>query len=102
MAHDRVRRLWKQAGWEWPDGLAELRGNGRAAASPEGVRAFTDAELKELRDRIVRSSRLTPADLAAWDALAVFGPRPAELQGLELFSQQKLVVVSLAALTLLL
>jgi integrase len=87
MAHDRIRRLWKQAGWEWPDGLAELRGNGRAAASPEGVRAFTDAELQELRDRILRSSRLTPADLTAWDALAVFGLRPAELQGLELFTQ---------------
>lgn len=87
MAHDRIRRLWKQAGWSWPDGLAELRGNGKAAASPEGVRAFSDAELQELRDRILRSTRLTAADLTAWDALAVFGLRPAELQGLELFTQ---------------
>lgn len=87
MGHDRIRRLWKQAGWSWPDGLAELRGNGKAAASPEGVRAFSDAELQELRDRILRSSRLTAADLTAWDALAVFGLRPAELQGLELFTQ---------------
>lgn len=87
MGHDRIRRLWKQAGWAWPEGLSELRGNGRAAASPEGVRAFTDEELQELRDRILRSRRLTPADLTAWDALAVFGLRPAELQGLELFTQ---------------
>lgn len=87
MGHDRIRRLWKQAGWSWPDGLAELRGNGKAAASPEGVRAFSDAELQELRDRILRSSRLKAADLTAWDALAVFGLRPAELQGLELFTQ---------------
>ena len=87
MGHDRIRRLWKQAGWSWPDGLPELRGNGKAAASPEGVRAFSDAELQELRDRILRSSRLTAADLTAWDALAVFGLRPAELQGLELFTQ---------------
>lgn len=87
MAHDRIRRLWKQAGWAWPDGLVEMRGNGRAAASAEGVRAFTDDELQELRDRILRSSRLTAADLAAWDSLAVFGLRPAELQGLELFTQ---------------
>ena len=87
MGHDRIRRLWKQAGWSWPDGLPELRGNGKAASSPEGVRAFSDAELQELRDRILRSSRLTAADLTAWDALAVFGLRPAELQGLELFTQ---------------
>ena len=87
MAHDRLRRLWKEARWSWSDGLAELRGNGKAAASPEGVRAFSDAELQELRDRILRSSRLTAADLTAWDAIAVFGLRPAELQGLELFTQ---------------
>jgi integrase len=87
MAHDRFRRLWKQAGWAWPDELLEMRGNGKAAASPEGVRAFTDDELQELRDRILRSSRLTTADLTAWDALAAFGLRPAELLGLELFTQ---------------
>lgn len=87
MGHDRIRRLWRQAGWSWPADLAELRGNGRAAASPEGVRAFTDDELQELRDRILRSSRLTPADLTAWDALAVFGLRPAELQDLELLTK---------------
>jgi hypothetical protein len=63
--------------------MAELRGNGKAAAHPQGVLAFTDAELAELRQRIERS-RLTAADLVAWDALAVFGLRPSELQGLEL------------------
>ena len=83
MAHDRIRRLWKEAGWEWPDAMAELRGNGKAAASPQGVLAFTDEELVELRQRIERS-RLTDADLVAWDAVVVFGLRPAELQGLEL------------------
>jgi hypothetical protein len=49
MAHDRFRHLWKEAGWPWPDALLELRGNGKAAASPEGVRSFTDAEIEELR-----------------------------------------------------
>jgi integrase len=83
MAHDRLRRLWKEASWPWPDGLAELRGNGKAAAAAEGVRAFTDAEIQELRARLQRS-RLTPADLVAWDCLIAFGLRPAELQGLEL------------------
>ncbi len=88
MAHDRIRRLWREAGWEWPEQIAELRGNGKAAKSPEGVRAFTDAELAELRARIQRSSRLKPADLVAWDCLMVFGLRPAELQGLEISHQQ--------------
>jgi len=88
LSHDRIRRLWKEAGWEWPAEVAELRGNGRAAASPEGVRAFTDAELAELRARIERSYRLTPADLVAWDCLVVFGLRPAELQGLEVIEEQ--------------
>lgn len=83
MAHDRLRRLWKEASWGWPDGLVELRGNGTAAANPEGVRAFGDEELHELRLRLQRSYRLTPADLVAWDCLIVFGLRPAELQGLE-------------------
>jgi len=34
MAHDRIRRLWKQAAWEWPSELLEMRGSGKAAASP--------------------------------------------------------------------
>jgi integrase len=97
MAHDRIRRLWKQAGWEWPAEVAELRGNGKAAASPDGVRSFTDAELIELRARIERSvqrHKLTPADLVAWDCLMVFGLRPAELQGLELTTQQGVPIVT--------
>ena len=88
MAHDRIRRLWREAGWKWPEQTSELRGNGRAARPAGGVRGFTDAELRELRARIERSHRLTPADLVAWDALMVFGLRPAELQGLEISSQQ--------------
>jgi integrase len=91
LAHDRIRRMWRQAGWEWPAEAAELRGNGKAAASPEGVRSFTDGELQELRARIERSiarHKLTPADLVAWDCLMVFGLRPAELQGLEITTQQ--------------
>jgi integrase len=92
MAHDRCRRLWKEAGWSWPDGLAELRGNGKAAADPKGVRAFTGEELEELRARLQRSNRLTPADLVAWDCLICFGLRPAELQGLELSQEQGLPV----------
>jgi len=88
MAHDRFRRLWREAEWEWPTQLMELRGNGKAAKSPEGVRAFKDAELVELRARIERSHRLTPADLVAWDCLIAFGLRPAELQGLEISQQE--------------
>lgn len=84
LGHDRIRRLWTEAGWDWPEQVAAMRGNGKAAASPDGVRAFTDAELQELRARLQRSYRLTSADLVAWDCLAVFGLRPAELQGLEL------------------
>lgn len=83
MAYDRARRLWKEAGWPWPEELAPLRGNGKAAADPQGVRAFTDAEITGLREAIGRS-KLTPADLVAWDALICFGLRPKELQGLEL------------------
>jgi len=55
MAHDRIRRLWKLAKWEWPEKIAAMRGNGKAAVSPHGVRAFTDQELEELRARIERS-----------------------------------------------
>lgn len=84
MAHDRIRRLWKLAKWEWPEKIAAMRGNGKAAASPHGVRAFTDKELEELRARIERSYRLTAADLVAWDCLICFGLRPAELKGLVL------------------
>jgi integrase len=84
MAHDRARALWKEAGWEWPAPIAAMRGNGKAAADAEGVRAFNDAEIQELRARLQRSKRLTPADLVAWDCLIAFGLRPAELQGLEL------------------
>ncbi len=83
MAYDRGRRLWKEAGWSWPEELATLRGNGKAAADPEGVRSITDAEIEQLRAAIHRS-KLTPADLVAWDALIVFGLRPQELIGLEL------------------
>ena len=92
MAHDRYRRLWKEAGWPWPDAMAAMRGNGKAAASPEGVRAFTDEEIEELRARLQRSRKLMPADLVAWDCLAVFGLRPAELQGLELSSEDGLLL----------
>ena len=84
MAHDRIRRLWKLAKWEWPEKIAAMRGNGKAAVSPHGVRAFTDKELEELRARIERSYRLTPTDLVAWDCLICFGLRPAELKGLVL------------------
>jgi hypothetical protein len=82
MAHDRFRRLWKEAGWPWPEELLALRGNVKAAAAPEGVRAFTDGEIQELRARLQRSRKLTPADLVAWDCLICLGLRPAELQGL--------------------
>ncbi len=83
MAYDRARRLWKEAGWPWPEDLAPLRGSGKAAADPRGVRAFTDDEITALREAIERS-KLTAADLVAWDCLTVFGLRPKELQGLEL------------------
>lgn len=93
MAHDRIRRLWKEAGWPWPEGLTAMRGNGRAAAHPDGVLAFTDEEIKELRERICRS-RLTDADLVTWDCLIVFGLRPAELQGLQVAQQGRLLVAT--------
>jgi len=84
MAHDRARSLWKVAGWPWPDEMARLRGNGKAAADPDGVRAFSDEEIQLLRERIETSPRLGAADLLAWDTLAVFGLRPQELIGLEI------------------
>ncbi|MFM9111288.1 MAG: hypothetical protein ACKOPN_12025 [Prochlorococcaceae cyanobacterium] len=86
MAHDRIRALWREAGWPWPEGIPTLRGNGRAAADPAGVIGFNDQEIDELRRRISRS-RLTAADLVAWDCLIVFGLRPAELKGLVLQEQ---------------
>lgn len=93
MAHDRYRRLWKEAGWPWPEELLAMRGNGKAAADPKGVRAFTDQEIEELRARLQRSSRLTPSDLVAWDLLIAFGLRPAELQGLEVLVEEGLPLV---------
>ena len=84
MAYDRARRLWKEACWPWPDDLAPLRGNGKAAADPQGVRAFSDQEIEQLREAIGSSTRLSPSDLVAWDCLICFGLRPKELQGLEL------------------
>lgn len=86
MAHDRFRALWKEAGWPWPEAVLALRGNGRAAADPAGVIGFNDQEIDELRRRI-STSRLTAADLVAWDCLIVFGLRPAELKGLVLQEQ---------------
>jgi integrase len=83
MAYDRARRVWKEAGWSWPEDLAQLRGNGKAAADPRGVRALTDEEIQQLREAI-EGSKLTPADLVAWDCLIVFGIRPQELIGLQL------------------
>ena len=69
-----------------------MRGNGKAAANPEGVRSFTDYEIAELRARVQRSRRLTPSDLLAWDCLIAFGLRPKELQGLELDQRDGLLV----------
>jgi len=88
MAFDRLRRLWREAAWPWPDEIQAMRGNGKAAADPEGVRAFTDAEIGELRSRLQRSRRLTPADAVAWDVLIAFGLRPKELQGLQLDQEE--------------
>jgi integrase len=92
MAHDRLRRLWREAGWSWPEEITSMRGNGKAAASPEGVWGFTDSELAELRARLQRSTKLTSADLVAWDVLAAFGLRPAELQGLELIEEEGMLL----------
>ena len=98
MAHDRCRQLWRQAGWEWPAEVAGMRGNGKAAADPEGVRAFSDAEIGELRARVQRSRRLTPADAVAWDCLIVFGLRPAEIKSLELVQQEGMVLAKVSRL----
>jgi hypothetical protein len=81
MAHDRIHALWKLAGWARPETVTSLRGNGKAAADPDGVRGFTDAKLDELRARILRSRRLTAEDPVAWDCVVCFGLRPAELTG---------------------
>jgi integrase len=94
MAFDRARRLWKEANRPWPDAVASMRGNGKAAVNPEGARAFTDQEIQELRARLQRSRRLTPADLVAWDLLVAFGLRPAELKGLELEQRDRLLVAT--------
>ena len=91
MAHDRMRALWKVAGWGWPEQITTMRGNGKAAADPAGAMGFKDAEIDELRERITRS-RLTAADLVAWDCLIVFGLRPAELKVLELRQQDRTLV----------
>lgn len=91
MGHDRMRALWKVAGWSWPEEVATMRGNGKAAADPAGVIGFSDPEIEELRERIQRS-RLTHADLVAWDCLVCFGLRPAELKGLELQQQGRALV----------
>ena len=40
MAHDRMRALWKVAGWGWPEQITTMRGNGKAAADPAGVMGF--------------------------------------------------------------
>jgi len=95
MAHDRFRALWKQVGWAWPEPIAAMRGNGKAAVDPAGVIGFSDAEISELRERIGRS-RLTAADLVAWDCLAVFGLRPAELKGLQLQQRGRVLVAVVA------
>ena len=86
IGHDRLRRLWREAGWDWPDAINKMRGNGKAKAPTEGVRAFTDAEVTELRARIERS-KLSPAAAVAWDLLTAFGIRPAELKGINLRSK---------------
>lgn len=93
MAHDRIRRLWREAGWPWHAEITAMRGNGRAAAHPDGVVSFSDDEIEELRDRVCRS-KLTPADFVAWDCLIVFGLRPVELQGLQIEQQGRLLVAT--------
>jgi integrase len=96
MGYDRGRALWQYAGWKWPEDLKGLRGNGKAAVHPEGVRAFTDAEITTLRERIQASTRLTPGDLLAWDCLIAFGLRPVELQGLDLHQENGTIVASIS------
>lgn len=92
MAHDRFRQLWRQVGWSWPPEVATMRGTGKAATAPEGVRSFTDAEIQELRARLLRSRKLHEPELLAWDLLIVFGIRPKEVQGLELEQRDGLLV----------
>lgn len=95
MAHDRIRSVWKVAGWSWPEQILAMRGNGKAAADPAGVMGFRDEEIEELRHRIQRS-RLTAADLVAWDCLICFGLRPAELKGLVLQQQGRTLAAVVA------
>ena len=83
IAHDRFRRLWKEAGWSWPQSISPMRGNGKAAAPTDGVRAFKNEETTALRQRIKRS-KLSQSAAIAWDLLAAFGIRPAELKGISL------------------
>jgi integrase len=92
MAHDRYRQLWRMAGWTWPSEILAMRGNGKAKVNPEGVPSFTDAEISELRSRVMRSRHLQPEDLVAWDLLAVFGLRPVELQALQLQQRGRALV----------
>ena len=87
IAHDKLRRLWKQAKWDWPDQIRRMRGNGAATKPVAGVKGFKDAEVDELRLRIQSSNRLTDADLVAWDVLQCFGLRPKELQFFSLLHQ---------------
>jgi len=87
IAHDKLRRLWKQAKWNWPDQIRSMRGNGAAAKPVAGVKGFKDAEVDELRLRIQASYRLTEADLVAWDVMQCFGLRPKELQFFGLLHQ---------------
>ena len=84
IAYGQARRLWTEAGWDWPQAIEAMRGNGKAAAPPEGVRAFTDQEISELRERIVSSNQMKPNIMVAWDLLIAFGLRPVELQAIEL------------------
>jgi len=91
MAHDRARRLWKQAQRPWPESIAAVRGNGKAAADPRGVSSFTDQQIELLRDAI-KASKLTAEDLVAWDCLICFGLRPKELQELELRQEDETLV----------
>jgi hypothetical protein len=68
MAYDRARRLWEEAGWPWPEEFTPLRGDGKAAADPAGVRAFSDQENKPLRERIKASAKLQ--ELLWWPGTA--------------------------------
>ena len=78
MAHDRYRRLWEFAGWDWPAVIREMRGNGKAAKAVEGEAAFTDEQITRARE-LLMSGRGKPYDLVAWDLLFFFGLRPAEI-----------------------